>query len=96
MLRRLVVLFAVIAVFGLFAGCDVSEKIKENQKDIAALKEEVKLIKESVSNYEKTVGALSSETDTIKREISSIKAAAAAKAKAATTVKKTRPTTRRR
>jgi len=98
MFKKLMPIVAVASLAILFSSCDVSKKIKENQTDISTLKEEVRLLKESVSNYEKAVNglsALSAEVDSLKREIAAVKQNPH-KPKAVSPTKKTAVKSRRR
>jgi len=57
----------ILVMIGLFTSCDVSKKIRTNQKEISQLKATVRLLKESVANYERQVKQMSYEIETLQK-----------------------------
>ncbi len=73
MLRRLIPVFIILCISFSLVSCDVSKKIKDNQKDIAALKEESRFLKESVGNYERMVKKLRKDVDYLSSQVRALK-----------------------
>ena len=73
MIRKALCILLATAFLSVFASCDFSKKIKDNQKEIAFLKENSRILTEAVNNYERTVKRLVKDVDYLKRKVAGSK-----------------------